>query len=50
VALGALLGWFVVVEVAGGSQAGLAERAAAGGQALWPMAVALAARREQRRP
>jgi hypothetical membrane protein len=47
--LGALLGWFVAVQVGGGSQVGLAERIAAGAQALWPMAVVLAARSQQAR-
>jgi hypothetical protein len=46
-ATGALLGllaWFYVELSAGGRQLGLAERAAAGAQALWPLAVVLACR------
>jgi hypothetical membrane protein len=51
VALGAsavllgLLGWFGAELVVDGGRVGLAERATAGAQALWPLAVALASRR-----
>jgi hypothetical protein len=38
-ALFGLLGWFYVELAAGGLQLGLAERAAAGAQALWPLVV-----------
>ncbi|HSV67847.1 MAG TPA: DUF998 domain-containing protein [Mycobacteriales bacterium] len=40
----ALVGWFLV-ELPGGTRVGLAERAAAGAQALWPLAVVAASRR-----
>jgi hypothetical protein len=43
-ALLGLLGWFYVELSTGGRTLGLAERAAAGGQALWPLAVVLACR------
>lgn len=36
-----LLGWFYVELVTGGLQLGLAERVAAGAQALWPLAVVI---------
>jgi hypothetical membrane protein len=39
-----LLVWFYVELIAGGGQLGLAERAAAGAQALWPVAVVLVCR------
>lgn len=51
VALGAatvllgLLGWLVVELAADDGRVGLAERVAAGAQALWPLAVAVASRR-----
>jgi len=51
VASAALLGlvvWFAA-EIHGGER-GLAERAAAGAQALWPLAVVLSCRRARRRP
>jgi hypothetical protein len=41
----ALTGWFFGEALAGGSQLGLAERVAAASQTLWPMVVALSARR-----
>jgi hypothetical membrane protein len=43
-ALLGLVGWFVF-ELRSGVRVGLAERVAAGAQALWPLAVALSARR-----
>ncbi len=51
-ATGVLLGllvWFGAELVGGGRQVGLAERALAGSQALWPLAVVLACRRSQPR-
>lgn len=42
-----LLGWFFVEQVVGGPTVGLAERVATGGQALWPLAVVVSARRSQ---
>jgi hypothetical membrane protein len=42
-ALLALVGWFAA-ELLSGGRVGLAERAAAGAQACWPLAVALSAR------
>jgi hypothetical protein len=44
-----LLGWFYLELSAGGGQLGLAERVAAGAQALWPLAVVLICRRRQAR-
>lgn len=41
--LSALVGWFAI-ELKGGHRVGLAERAAAGAQALWPLAVVAAVR------
>jgi hypothetical protein len=52
VAAGALLaglGWFFAELLRDGDRIGLSERAAAGSQALWPLAAVLLARREQRR-
>ena len=46
-ALLGLVGWFAASL--GGDQVGLAERAAAGAQALWPLAVVVTARRAHRR-
>jgi hypothetical membrane protein len=43
-ALLGLLGWFAVEYVADGGRIGLAERWAAGAEALWPMAVAWSSR------
>ncbi len=40
-----LLAWFGVELISAGHQVGLAERALAGTQALWPLAVVLTARR-----
>ena len=40
-----LLGWFVAELQAGGASIGLAERALAGAQSLWPLAVVLGLRR-----
>ena len=40
-----LLGWFYAELSAGGGQLGLAERVAAGAQALWPLAVVLSCHR-----
>lgn len=40
VALAALVGWFAVELGAGTDRVGLSERAAAGAQSLWPLAVA----------
>ena len=39
-----LLAWFFVEQLSGGPMTGLSERAAAGAQALWPLAVVLSAR------
>ena len=44
----ALVAWFVI-ELRG-SRGGFAERAAAGGQALWPLVVVLAARNKAKHP
>jgi Protein of unknown function (DUF998) len=44
-----LLVWFGTELIGGGRQVGLAERALAGAQALWPLAVVLACRRSQPR-
>ncbi len=41
--LSALVGWFTI-ELKGGQRVGLAERVAAGAQALWPLAVVAAVR------
>jgi hypothetical protein len=38
-----LVGWFVL-SLASGTDVGVAERAAAGGQALWPLVVVMGAR------
>ncbi len=38
-------GWFAVEAAAGGARIGLAERIAAGSQAVWPLAVVLDSRR-----
>jgi hypothetical protein len=49
-AAGVLLGllvWFAAELIAGGRQVGLAERALAGAQAVWPLAVVLACRRSR---
>jgi hypothetical membrane protein len=43
-----LVGWFGLAL--GGQRQGLAERAAAGAQALWPLAVVVSARRARRSP
>jgi hypothetical protein len=43
-----LLGWFGAELVVSGGQVGLAERALAGGEAVWPLAVVLGARRKIR--
>jgi len=40
----ALVGWFVI-ELGSGERVGLGERAAAGAQALWPLAVTVTAYR-----
>jgi hypothetical membrane protein len=42
------LAWFVVEQLVSGQRIGLAERVAAGSQALWPLAVVVSARRSQR--
>jgi len=42
-----LLAWFFVEQLASGPRIGLAERVAAGSQALWPLAVVVSARRSQ---
>jgi len=42
-----LLVWFGAELIGGGRQVGLAERALAGAQALWPLAVVLACHRSQ---
>jgi len=47
-ALLGLLGWFYLELSAGGGQLGLAERVAAGAQALWPLAVVLSCRKQAR--
>jgi hypothetical membrane protein len=44
VTLCGLLGWFAVELYGDGSRVGLSERAVAGAQALWPLAVVLSAR------
>jgi len=44
-----LLVWFGAELIAGGRQAGLAERVLAGAQAVWPLAVVLACRHGQSR-
>ncbi len=41
--------WFFAELLLGGQRVGLAERVAAGAQALWPMAVVLSVRHDQRR-
>jgi hypothetical membrane protein len=41
------VGWFFTELLAGGHRVGLAERVAAGAQALWPLAVVLSVRRAQ---
>jgi hypothetical membrane protein len=43
-----LLAWFFVEQLVSGQRIGLAERVAAGSQALWPLAVVVSARRSQR--
>ena len=40
-----LLAWFFVEQLVGGQRVGLAERVAAGAQALWPLAVVVSVRR-----
>ena len=40
-----LLAWFFVEQLVGGQRVGLAERFAAGAQALWPLAVVVSVRR-----
>lgn len=42
-----LLAWFFVEQLLSGPRIGLAERVAAGSQALWPLAVVVSARRSQ---
>jgi uncharacterized protein DUF998 len=49
-ALIATLGWFVAELVQDSGRVGLSERAAAGSQALWPLAAVLLARRSRQRP
>lgn len=44
VALLLTLAWFFAEQIGGGQSVGLAERVAAGAQALWPLAVVLSAR------
>ena len=44
-----LLVWFCAELISGGRQVGLAERALAGAQAAWPLAVVLTCRRSQAR-
>jgi hypothetical membrane protein len=44
------LAWFLIEQVMSGQRIGLAERVAAGSQALWPLAVVVSARRSQPRP
>jgi hypothetical protein len=39
------LAWFFVEQLVSGQRIGLAERVAAGSQALWPLAVVVSARR-----
>jgi len=39
------LGWFLTEQFAGGDRVGLAERVAAGAQAMWPLAVVLSVQR-----
>lgn len=41
------LAWFFVEQLVSGQRIGLAERVAAGSQALWPLAVVVSARRSQ---
>jgi hypothetical membrane protein len=41
------LAWFMAEQLLGGQRVGLAERVAAGAQAVWPLAVVLAVRRSQ---
>jgi hypothetical protein len=41
------LAWFFAEQLWNGQRVGLAERVAAGGQAVWPLAVVLAVRRSQ---
>lgn len=41
------LAWFFVEQLLSGQRIGLSERAAAGAQALWPLAVVVSARRSQ---
>jgi hypothetical protein len=41
------LAWFFSEQISNGQRVGLAERVAAGTQAIWPLAVVLAARRSQ---
>jgi hypothetical membrane protein len=50
VVLGVLTLWFFVVVLAGGSHVGLAERCAAGAQALWPAIVVASVPRSVRAP
>ncbi len=50
VVLGVLTLWFFVVAFAGGSHVGLAERCAAGAQALWPAIVVASVPRTVRAP
>ena len=44
------LGWFFGEQLLSGQRVGLAERVAAGAQALWPLAVVLSARRALTQP
>lgn len=41
------LGWFLAEQFVGGDRVGLAERVAAGAQAMWPLAVVLSVRKCQ---
>jgi len=41
------LAWFFTELLMGGQRVGLAERVAAGAQAVWPLAVVLSVRRAQ---
>ena len=50
VVLGVLTLWFFVLALAGGSPVGLAERCAAGAQALWPAIVVASVPRTVREP
>jgi hypothetical protein len=41
------LGWFFAELLGGGARAGLSERVAAGGQALWPLIAVVGARKRR---